>query len=62
MPKLSNEDVRAFLSEPGHLAPIGTTDADGTPRVLPLWFILHDDAICFGHVGTRVGMAQDVQA
>jgi nitroimidazol reductase NimA-like FMN-containing flavoprotein (pyridoxamine 5'-phosphate oxidase superfamily) len=47
MPKLSNEDVLAFLSEPGHLARIGTTDADGTPRVLPLWFILHDGAICF---------------
>ena len=47
MPKLSPADVRSFLSEPGHLARIGTVDADGMPRVLPLWFILHDDAVCF---------------
>lgn len=47
MPKLSTDDVRAFLDEPGHLARIGTVDADGMPRVLPLWFIVHDNAICF---------------
>lgn len=47
MPKLSPSDVDAFLHEPGHLARIGTIDADGMPRVLPLWFIVHDGAICF---------------
>lgn len=47
MPKLSSDDVHAFLTEPGHLVRIGTVDADGMPRVLPLWFILHDNAICF---------------
>lgn len=47
MPALSNDDVTAFLSEPGHLARIGTTDTDGMPRVLPLWFIVHEGAICF---------------
>lgn len=47
MPALSRHDVDAFLAEPGHLARIGTTDADGMPRVLPLWFIVHEGAICF---------------
>ncbi len=47
MPALSPDDVAAFLAEPGHLARIGTTDADGMPRVLPLWFIVHDGAVCF---------------
>ena len=28
MPALSPDDVAAFLAEPGHLARIGTTDAD----------------------------------
>ena len=47
MPALSPADVDAFLDEPGHLARIGTVDDDGMPRVLPLWFIVHDGAICF---------------
>lgn len=47
MPKLTDHDLASFLDEPGHLARIGTTDADGMPRVLPLWFIVHDGAICF---------------
>ena len=47
MPKLLPPEVDEFLAEPGHLARIGTTDADGMPRVLPLWFIVHDGAICF---------------
>jgi len=47
MPKLTDADLAAFLDEPGHLARIGTTDADGMPRVLPLWFSVHDGDICF---------------
>ncbi|MEY4231107.1 MAG: hypothetical protein RLZZ362_1956 [Actinomycetota bacterium] len=47
MPKLTDHDLEMFLAEPGHLARIATTDADGMPRVLPLWFVLHDGAICF---------------
>jgi PPOX class probable F420-dependent enzyme len=39
MPKLSVDDVHAFLDEPGHLARIATIDDDGFPRVLPLWFV-----------------------
>lgn len=47
VPALSPADVDAFLAEPGHLARIGTVDDDGMPRVLPLWFIVDDGAICF---------------
>ncbi len=47
MPTLSPHEVDAFLAEPGHLARIGTTDADGMPRVLPLWFVVDDGAVCF---------------
>jgi PPOX class probable F420-dependent enzyme len=47
VPKLTDHDLEVFLTEPGHLARIATTDADGMPRVLPLWFVLHDGAICF---------------
>jgi nitroimidazol reductase NimA-like FMN-containing flavoprotein (pyridoxamine 5'-phosphate oxidase superfamily) len=47
MPALLDTDVHAFLTERDHLARIATVDADGMPRVLPLWFILHDGMICF---------------
>ena len=47
MPALDDDAVRSFLDERDHLARIATVDAAGMPRVLPLWFILHDGAICF---------------
>lgn len=47
MPKLTDNEVHEFLGERGHLARIGTTDADGMPRVLPLWFIIEDDTLLF---------------
>ncbi len=39
MPKLTDDELVAFLDEREHLARIATIDDDGTPRVLPLWFI-----------------------
>ena len=47
MPKLTDDDVAAFLDEPGHLVRIATVDADGMPRNVPLWFIHHDGMIVF---------------
>ena len=47
MPKLTHDEVRTFLDEPGHLARIGTLDDDGFPRVLPLWFIRDDEHLLF---------------
>ena len=39
MPKLTDQEMAAFLDEREHLARIATIDADGFPRVLPLWFV-----------------------
>jgi nitroimidazol reductase NimA-like FMN-containing flavoprotein (pyridoxamine 5'-phosphate oxidase superfamily) len=47
MPGLTDAELVQFLEEPGHLARIGTTDADGTPRVLPLWFVYMVGRILF---------------
>ena len=47
MPKLTADEVDAFLREPGHLVRVATVDDDGMPRNVPLWFILHDDQIVF---------------
>ena len=47
MPKLTAEEVDAFLAEPGHLLRIATVDADGMPRNVPIWYIVHDGRIVF---------------
>jgi PPOX class probable F420-dependent enzyme len=47
MPKMTDDEVKAFLEEPGHLVRLGTVDADGMPRVVPTWYILQDDEIVF---------------
>lgn len=44
MPRLSDEEVAAFLDEPGHLVRIGTVDEDGAPLVVPAWFLARDGA------------------
>jgi PPOX class probable F420-dependent enzyme len=47
VPKLTDDEVQAFLAEPGHLVRIGTVDADGFPRVVPTWFVHHEGEIVF---------------
>ena len=47
MPALTITELDDLLATPGVLARIGTVDADGLPRVLPLWFIRDGDHICF---------------
>ena len=41
MPKLTPDEITTFLDEPGHLLRLATVDADGMPRIAPVWF-LHD--------------------
>ncbi len=47
MPGLTNNELVAFLDEPGHLLRLGTIGVDGLPRVVPIWFIHRDGAIWF---------------
>lgn len=39
MPKLSDHEIAEFLGERGHLARIATVRGDGSPSVVPVWFI-----------------------
>lgn len=43
MPRLSSDETAVFLAERGHLLRLATVDADGMPRLSPVWF-LHDPA------------------
>ena len=47
VPKLSDDELSAFLDEREHLARIGTIVDDGFPRVLPLWFVRDGRRILF---------------
>jgi hypothetical protein len=39
MPKLSDNEIAEFLGERGHLARIATVRTDGSPSLVPVWFI-----------------------
>ena len=54
---LTTDEVTAFLDEPGHLLRLATTDEDGFPRVVPIWFIRQDDEILFTPRGPSVFLA-----
>jgi nitroimidazol reductase NimA-like FMN-containing flavoprotein (pyridoxamine 5'-phosphate oxidase superfamily) len=47
VPKLSDEELQAFLAEPGHLLRVATVDDDGMPRNVPVWFIPYDGMVVF---------------
>jgi len=47
MPRLTDDERDAFLAEREVLLRIGVTRADGSPLVVPIWFIYEDEAIYF---------------
>ena len=57
MPKMTTEEVDAFLDERGHLLRLATIDADGYPRVVPIWFIRRGDDLLFTPRGPSVFLA-----
>lgn len=47
MPRLTQEERDAFLDEPGILLRLAVVREDGSPLVVPIWFIHRDGAIHF---------------
>lgn len=47
MPKLTEDEVQAFLMQPGILMRIGVVREDGSPLVTPIWFLFEEDAVYF---------------
>jgi nitroimidazol reductase NimA-like FMN-containing flavoprotein (pyridoxamine 5'-phosphate oxidase superfamily) len=54
MPRLTQAEIDDFLNERDHLLRVGTLDEDGTPRVLPVWFIYRDGMVMFTPRGRSV--------
>ena len=47
MPKLTEAELNDFLDESGNLLRLATIDADGMPRLVPVWFTHRDGTILF---------------
>jgi nitroimidazol reductase NimA-like FMN-containing flavoprotein (pyridoxamine 5'-phosphate oxidase superfamily) len=45
--EMSDQERRAFLSEGTRTAKVATTMKDGTPHVMPVWFVLDGDDFLF---------------
>src|SRR5580765_295287 len=45
MPKMTPDEVDAYLAEPGRLVRDGTVDTDGQPLVVPTWFTVEDGVL-----------------
>src|SRR4051794_30078085 len=44
---MSPEEVRTFLLDGTRTAKLATTKQDGSPHVVPVWFVLDGDALVF---------------
>ena len=47
MPKLRDDEIAEFLDERLHILRLATVDADGMPRLTPVWFTHRDGSILF---------------
>ena len=57
MPTLTTAEIDMFLDEPGHLLRLATIDADGFPRLVPIWFVRRDGEILFTPRGPSAFLA-----
>jgi PPOX class probable F420-dependent enzyme len=44
---MTDDERRAFLSQGTRTAKVATTMKDGTPHVMPVWFVLEGDELLF---------------
>lgn len=57
MPTLSADETTEFLDEREHLLRLATTDEDGFPRLVPIWFVRESDDILFTPRGPSAFLA-----
>jgi PPOX class probable F420-dependent enzyme len=65
MRKMSPEEARAFLAAGARTGKLATTRADGSPDVVPLWFVVDGDEIVFTCASSSVkarNLARDGRA
>ena len=57
MHKMSDDERRAYLMAGTHTGMLATTRDDGSPHVVPIWFVLDGDTIVFTCDGGSVKRA-----
>ncbi len=57
---MTPEQVRAFLSAGTRTGKLATTMRDGTPHVMPIWFVLDGDDVVF-MTGARTVKGRDLR-
>src|SRR3954452_22617114 len=65
MRDLSDTEARAFLGEGGRTGKLATVRADGSPDVVPVWFVLDGEQLVFTCMSTSVkarNLARDPRA
>ncbi|MEU7115436.1 PPOX class F420-dependent oxidoreductase [Streptomyces sp. NPDC046182] len=65
MPKMTQEQWRAFVAEGTRTGKLATVRDDGSPHVVPIWFVLDGDDIVFNTGKDTVkgrNLARDGQA
>lgn len=55
MPELTQDEITAYLAEPGHDLILATVNAEGQPHVVPVWYIMDGGDIVFstGYGGVK---------
>jgi PPOX class probable F420-dependent enzyme len=47
MPDMTQEEIAAYLAEPGHDLILATVNAEGQPHAVPVWYIVDGGDIVF---------------
>jgi PPOX class probable F420-dependent enzyme len=55
MPDMTQNEIAAYLAEPGHDLILATVNADGQPHAVPVWYIMDGGDIVFstGYGGVK---------
>ncbi len=53
MAKMSDEEIRAFLMEGTRTGKLAVVRRDGSPMVVPIWFVLDDDGALIFNTGAE---------
>lgn len=55
MPDMTQDEITAYLAEPGRDAIIATVNADGQPHAVPVWFVIDAGDMVFstGYGGVK---------
>lgn len=61
MPRMTDDEVRAFLRAGTRTGKLATVRADGSPHVAPVWFLLEDDGAIIFNTGAGTAKGRNLR-